>query len=88
MKIKKKLLLNRSLVKKLLQILTTRKTTGIDTIPPKLIKLAADSFCPILTQLINTSTEQGIFPTNAKTASVVPLDKGKPNKNEISNLDP
>ena len=26
------------------------------------------------------------FPENAKTASVVPLDKGKPNKNEIPNF--
>ena len=28
------------------------------------------------------------FPENAKTASVIPLDKGKPNKNEMSNFRP
>ena len=30
--------------------------------------------------------DQMFFPENAKTASVVPLDKGKPNKNEIPNF--
>ena len=32
--------------------------------------------------------EHNIFPDLAKTAIVVPLDKGKPNKNDISNFRP
>ena len=40
---------------------------------------------PLLTVAINKSTEENIFPDLAKIASVIPLDKGKPNKNEISN---
>ena len=28
------------------------------------------------------------FPENAKLASVIPLDKGKPNKNEMANFKP
>ena len=43
---------------------------------------------PLLTKAINTSIAQNVFPENAKTASVIPLDKGKPNKNEMSNFRP
>ena len=60
--------------------------SGIDTIPPKLVKLSADFLTPLLTKTINMSIAQNVFPENAKTASVIPLDKGKPNKNEISNF--
>ena len=34
------------------------------------------------------SIAQNVFPENAKTASVIPLDKGKPNKNEMLNFRP
>ena len=34
------------------------------------------------------SIEENIFPDAARIASVIPLDKGKPNKNEISNYRP
>ena len=43
---------------------------------------------PLLTKAINTSIAQNVFPENAKTASVTSLDKGKPNKNEMSNFRP
>ena len=43
---------------------------------------------PLLTKAINTSIAQNAFPENAKTASVIPLDKGKSNKNEMSNFRP
>ena len=43
---------------------------------------------PLLTVAINKSIEENIFPDSAKIASVIPLDKGKPNKNEISNYRP
>ena len=41
---------------------------------------------PLLTKVINTSITHIAFPENAKTASVIPLDKSKPNKNEMSNF--
>ena len=41
-----------------------------------------------LTKSINSSIEHNIFPDLAKTALFVPLDKGKPNKNGISNFRP
>ena len=37
---------------------------------------------------LNTSIRLNVFPENAKTASVIPIDKGKPNKNEMPNFRP
>ena len=75
-------------IKNLINCLNTNKAAGIDTIPSKLIKIAADFLTPLLTVAINKSIEENIFPDSAKIASVIPLDKGKPNKNEISNYRP
>ena len=68
--------INESEIKDLLKNLDIKKATGIDTTPPKLVKLSADFLTP------------DVFPENTKTASVIPLDKGKPNKNEMSNFRP
>ena len=80
--------ISESEIKDLLKNLDIKKASGIDTIPPKLVKLSADFLTPLLTKAINTSIAQNVFPENAKTASVIPLDKGKPNKNEMSNFRP
>ena len=80
--------INESEIKDLLKNLDIKKASSIDTIPPKLVKLSADFLTPLLTKAINTSIAQNVFPENAKTASVIPLDKGKPNKNEMSNFRP
>ena len=74
-------------VKKLNEI-DTKKAVGIDNIPPKLIKMASNVLVPILTTAISSSIENTVFPENAKVAAVVPLDKGKPDKNAISNFRP
>ena len=71
-----------------MQGLNLKKAAGIDTIPPKLIKLAVKFLAPLLTKSINSSIKHNIFPDLAKTALVVPLDKGKPNKNDIANFQP
>ena len=52
----------------------------IDTILPKLIKTAFSFLAPILTTAIYSSIENSVFPKNAKVATVVPLDKEKPEK--------
>ena len=75
-------------IKKLIQGLNPKKATGIDTIPPKLIKVAMEFLTPLLTKSINSSIEHNIFPDLAKTALVVPLNKGKPNKNDFVNFRP
>ena len=43
---------------------------------------------PLLTVAIKKSIEENIFQVSAKIASVIPLDKSKLNKNEISNYRP
>ena len=55
-------------------------------IPPKLVKLSAEFLTPLLTKTFNTCITQNVFPENAKTVSVIPIDKGKSNKNEMSNF--
>ena len=75
-------------VKKLLKEIDIKKAVGVDTIPPKLIKIGADIIAEPLTQAINCCLRQGIFPENAKVASVVPIDKGKPDKYDVLNYRP
>ena len=75
-------------VKKLLKEIDIKKAVGVDTIPPKLIKIGADIIAESLTQAITCCLRQGIFPENAKVASVVPLDKGKPDKYDVLNYRP
>ena len=72
-------------VQKRLKNIDTKKATGFDKIPPKLLKLPAEVLSTPLSIAIN-SLKYGVFPDDAKIASVIPLDKGKPNKNEISNF--
>ena len=62
-------------VKKLLNDIDTKKAVGIDTILPKLIKMASNFLAPILTTAIDSSIENSVFPENAKVATVVPLDR-------------
>ena len=48
--------------------------------------LAFNGLTQLLTAAVNKSIEENIFPDHAKIASVVPLDNGKPNKNEVRNF--
>ena len=50
--------------------------------------MASNFLAPILTTAINSSMENSVFPENAKVATVVPLDKDKPDNNDISNFRP
>ena len=75
-------------VKKLLKEIDVKKVIVIDTIPPKLIKIIADSIAELLTQGTNCCLSQGIFPDNAGIVSVVPLSKGKPDQYDVLNYRP
>ena len=72
-----------SAVKKLLKEIDIKKTVSVDAIPPKLIKISKDIIAEPLIQAINCCLCQGIFPDNAKIASAVPVDKGKPDNYDI-----
>ena len=52
---------NPSEVKKLIMSLDTKKATGVDKIPPKLVKLAADVLATRLSLAINSSIDKGAF---------------------------
>ena len=74
-------------IKKAIQGSNSKKAAGIGTTSPKLIKVAANVLTPLLTKSINSSIEHNIFLDLAKTTLVVPLDKGKPNKNDFQIFD-
>ena len=61
-------------IKSLLQKVNTKKAVGFNSIPPKLVKLAAEPLSEPVTEAINMCIKQNNFPKNAKVASVVPLD--------------
>ena len=71
-------------MEKLRNQIDTKKIVGIDVIPHKLVKMASNFLAPMLTTAISSSIKSSMFPENEKVATVVSLDKGKPEKNDIS----
>ena len=51
------------------------KATGLDNIPCKLLKIAADVVAPSLTCIFNQSLLTGIYPSDWKLAKVTPIFK-------------
>ena len=49
--------------------------TGLDNIPCKLLKIAADVVAPSLTCIFNQSLLTGIYPSDWKLAKVTPIFK-------------
>ena len=79
---------NTSHVAFLLKSLDIKKDSGLDKIPPKLLKAASDILAVPLSQAINNSFMNGIFPEAAKVAMVSPIDKKTDIKYKISNYRP
>ena len=73
---------------KLLKNIDDKKATGTDKIPPKLVKISAKVLSQPLADAINNSISKGVFPDNAKIASVPPIDKQSDDKNKVSNFRP
>ena len=71
----------------LLSRINERKAPGLDNIPNKLIKLAAEIISPSLTEIFARSISTGIFPSEWKTARVSPIFK-KGKKNDPNNYRP
>ncbi len=67
-------------------------TCDLDPIPTWLLKKCLDILLPVLTKMVNTSLQTGIFPEEWKTALVIPLIKKLgldvlfPNYRPVSNL--
>ena len=63
-------------VSKYINKLNVNKSTGIDGIGQKNLKMCKDHNVLAITALINNCIGQGIFPDKLKIASVIPLHKG------------
>ena len=61
--------------KQILKRLNTNKSTGLDGIGPKILKLCSDYIAEPITYLINKSLSEGVFPDQLKNASVIPIHK-------------
>ena len=58
-----------------LKNLKRKKATGLDNLPPGLLKDAAGVIAKPLTFIINLSLETGVVPTEWKMAKVIPIFK-------------
>lgn len=58
-----------------LKQLDSSKATGLDNIPSRFLKDAAENISPSITHIINMSIEYGYFPKDLKNAKVIPLYK-------------
>ena len=72
---------------KLLSKLNISKASGIDTLCPRLLKLAAPMIYKPLCHLINVSIETGMFPDELKIGKLTPIFK-KGNKCDPGNYRP
>ena len=67
-------------VRKSIRRLKPKKSSGLDFVPPTIIKLAIDVITTPLTWVINSSLSSGEFPTCWKSAKVSPIYKNKGSK--------
>ena len=70
-------------VNKILRNINSRKTTGPDKLPPKIVKMSANIIDSHLTNIINS-----VLSDSAKVASIGPIFKGKGERSEIKNYRP
>jgi hypothetical protein len=61
---------------KIIDRLDVNKSTGLDGISAKILKICRDCLTPAIASIINSSIETGEFPDELKVAGVIPLHKG------------
>ena len=75
-------------INKILRNINSRKATGPDKIPPKIVKMSANIIDSHLTNIINSDLKRNAFSDSAKVASLRPIFKGKGERTEIKNYRP
>ena len=60
---------------KIVNKLNTKKATGVDNLPPKILKVAAEAISAPLSNIFNKSIKNEQFPDDLKDAQVSPLFK-------------
>ena len=63
--------------------INSRKATGPDKIPPKIVKILANIIDSHLTNIINSNLKRNAFSDSAKVVSIRPIFKGKGERTEI-----
>ena len=75
-------------VEQVLRNIDSKKSTGIDKILPKLIKLSGKVLSKPLATAINNSFNKGMFPDDAKISCISPLGKHTSDKYSMTNFQP
>ena len=78
---------NQTFIRNFLLNLNVRKSTGLDNIGPRILKLSANIITPSLEFIINKSISTGKFPSVWKEAKVKPMFKNG-NKEDVNNYRP
>ena len=79
--------INYSFVNNYLVNMDASKATGLDSIGPRLLKMAPNVLVPSITFMINKSIETGVFPSTWKNAKVNPIFKTG-DKDDVNNYRP
>ena len=74
-------------VANLLSNLKLHKASGPDNIPVFFLKETANEIAPILAQIFQSSLDQGVLPSDWKTANIIPIFK-KGNRAKACNYRP
>lgn len=69
------LCLSAASVKRTLMAINTRKATGPDNIPGRVLKDCAEELKDVFTDIFNTSLKQAIVPSCFKAATIIPVPK-------------
>ena len=75
-------------VNKAIKSLKSKTSSGIDFVSSAIIKMSADIITTPLTNIINTSIAEGVFPDSWKIAKIIPIWKRKGSKLEKKNYRP
>ena len=80
-------LTNHTFIRHFLSNLNVKKSTGLDNIGPRILKLTADVITPSILYIVNKSIATGKFPSVWKEAKVKPLFKTG-DKEDVNNYRP